>query len=210
MNGSTVSDFFNLDWFRFSSRQLRRGFQRRVAAARKKTGSCLSSETLEPRFMMAITPPSISIDDVTITEGDAGTQNAAITLRLSQPASNTVSVRFATAGGTATAGSDFLAKAGSVSFAAGTTTRQVLIAIKGDRAYEPNETFSINLSSPTRATIADQSGIVTILDNDPAPAPPPVPVSTPTPTTAVQFAVTSDWGSGFNGDVTIRNTTGTA
>jgi hypothetical protein len=86
----------------------------------------------------------------------------------------------------------------------------VLIAIKGDRAYEPNETFSINLSSPTRATIADQSGIITILNNDPAPAPPPVPVSTPTPTTAVQFAVTSDWGSGFNGDVTIRNTTGTA
>ena len=210
MNGSTVSDFFNLDWFRFSSRQLRRGFQRRVAAARKKTGLCLSSETLEPRLMMAITPPSISIDDVTITEGDAGTQNAAITLRLSQPASNTVSVRFATAGGTATAGSDFVAKAGSVSFAAGTTTRQLLIAIKGDRAYEPNETFSINLSSPTRATIADQSGIVTILNNDPAPAPPPVPVSTPTPTTAVQFAVTSDWGSGFNGDVTIRNTTGTA
>ncbi len=210
MNGSTVSDFFNLDWFRFSSRQLRRGFQRRVAAARKKTGLCLSSETLEPRLMMAITPPSISIDDVTITEGDAGTQNAAITLRLSQPASNTVSVRFATAGGTATAGSDFVAKAGSVSFAVGTTTRQVLIAIKGDRAYEPNETFSINLSSPTRATIADQSGIVTILNNDPAPAPPPVPVSTPTPTTAVQFAVTSDWGSGFNGDVTIRNTTGTA
>ena len=210
MNGSTVSDFFNLDWFRFSSRQLRRGFQRRVAAARKKTGLCLSSETLEPRLMMAITPPSISIDDVTITEGDAGTQNAAITLRLSQPASNTVSVRFATAGGSATAGSDFVAKAGSVSFAAGTTTRQVLIAIKGDRAYEPNETFSINLSSPTRATIADQSGIITILNNDPAPAPPPVPVSTPTPTTAVQFAVTSDWGSGFNGDVTIRNTTGTA
>jgi|GEM_PF-1650301 len=210
MNGNTVSDFFNRDWFRFSSRQLRRGFQRRVAAACKKTGLCLSSEALEPRLMMAITPPSISIDDVTITEGDAGTQNAAITLRLSQPASNTVSVRFATAGGTATAGSDFVAKAGSVSFAAGTTTRQVLIAIKGDRAYEPNETFSINLSSPTRATIADQSGIVTILNNDPAPAPPPVPVSTPTPSTAVQFAVTSNWGSGFNGDVTIRNTTGLA
>jgi hypothetical protein len=119
MNGSTGSDLFNLDWFRFSSRQLRRGFQRRVAAALKKTGHSLSSETLEPRSMMAVTPPSISIDDVTITEGDAGTKNAAITLRLSQPASNTVSVRFATANGTATAGSDFVAKAGSVSFAAG-------------------------------------------------------------------------------------------
>jgi hypothetical protein len=133
MNGSTGSDLFNLDWFRFSSRQLRRGLARRTAAALKQTGHSLSSETLEPRSMMAVTPPSISIDDVTITEGDAGTKNAAITLRLSQPASTTVSVRFATANGSATAGSDFVAKAGSLSFAAGTTTKQVLIAIKGDR-----------------------------------------------------------------------------
>ena len=112
----------------------------------------LVSETLEQRSMMAVTTPSISIDDVTITEGDAGTKNAAITLRLSEPASSTVSLRFATANGTATAGSDFVAKAGSVSFAAGTTTKQLLIAIKGNRIYEPNETFTINLSSPTRAT----------------------------------------------------------
>ncbi|NBT13249.1 MAG: hypothetical protein EBS56_06670, partial [Planctomycetia bacterium] len=93
MDGSTGSDFFNLDRFRFSSRQLRRGFKRRMTAALKKTGHSLSSETLEPRSMMAVTPPSISIDDVTITEGDAGTKNAAITLRLSQAASSTVSLR---------------------------------------------------------------------------------------------------------------------
>ena len=112
--------------------------------------------------MMAVTPPSISIDDVTITEGDAGTKNAAITLRLSEPATSAVSLRFATANGTATAGSDFVAKAGSVTFPAGTTTRQLLIAIKGNRIYEPNETFTVNLSSPKRATIADRSGTVTI------------------------------------------------
>ena len=115
--------------------------------------------------MMAVTPPSISIDDVTIMEGDAGTKNAAVTLRLSQPASTVVSLRFATANGTATAGSDFVATAGSVSFAAGTTTKQVLIAIKGDRTYEPNETFSINLSAPQRATIADRSATITIANN---------------------------------------------
>ena len=73
----------------------------------------LAAEMLEQRSMMAVTPPSISIDDVTIMEGDDGTKNAAITLRLSQPASTVVSLRFATANGTATAGSDFVAKAGS-------------------------------------------------------------------------------------------------
>ena len=132
-------------------------FRRRGTARPRRGRSTLASlagETLESRSMMAVTPPSISIDDVTILEGDAGTKNAAITLRLSEPASSTVSLRFATANGTATAGSDFVAKAGSVSFAAGTTTTQVLIAIKGDRTYEPNETFSINLSSPQRAILS--------------------------------------------------------
>ena len=183
--------------------------------------------------MMAVTPPSISIDDVTIMEGDAGTKNAAITLRLSEPVSSVVTLRFATANGTATAGSDFMAKAGSVSFAAGTTTKQLLIVIEGNRIYEPNETFTINLSSPKQATIADRSGTVTIANDDPVPTPAPAPVSaallsptvtlaapalvaaptpslTATPSTAVTLSVTSDWGSGFNGDVTVRNTTSTA
>jgi hypothetical protein len=59
MNGSTGNDLFNLDWFRFSSRQLRRSRARWTAAALKQTGHSLSSETLEPRSMMAVTPPSI-------------------------------------------------------------------------------------------------------------------------------------------------------
>ena len=68
----------------------------------RPTLASLASETLEPRSMMAVTPPSISIDDVTIMEGDAGTKNAAITLRLSEPVSSVVTLRFATANGTAT------------------------------------------------------------------------------------------------------------
>ena len=62
----------------------RRSEPRSVRARRKHpTPGSLVSETLEPRSMMAVTPPSISIDDVTITEGDAGTKNAAFILRLS-------------------------------------------------------------------------------------------------------------------------------
>jgi hypothetical protein len=74
-------------------------FRRRSAhrSSRSRRGrptlASLTSETLEPRSMMAVTPPSISIDDMTITEGDSGTKNAAITLRLSQAASTTTATR---------------------------------------------------------------------------------------------------------------------
>ncbi|NCX99565.1 MAG: hypothetical protein EBX35_13570, partial [Planctomycetia bacterium] len=104
MNRNHGSDIVPLAGFRFSSRQLRRSFNRRMASALKKIGQSLSSETLEPRSMMSVTPPVISVDDVTITEGDAGTKNAAVILRLSHAASTPVSLRFATGNGTATAG----------------------------------------------------------------------------------------------------------
>jgi len=136
-----------------------------------------------------------------------------------------VSVRRATANGTATAGSDYLAKTEIVSFAPGTTTEQMLVVITGDGTLEPNETCSVTLSAARRAKIADPSGLVTITNDDPMPAPPPsaaVAAAAPTVVTArvatlaappaspLVIRVTSDWGSGFNGDVTVRNTTGAA
>lgn len=146
MNGINGSDISALAGYRFSSRQLRRSSHRRLAAALRRADQGLSSEPLEPRTLMAVTP-SISIDDVTVVEGDSGTKNAAVLLRLSQAATMPVSVRVATANGTATAGVDYLAKTGLVSFATGATTTQVLIAIKGDRTFEPDETFTITLSA---------------------------------------------------------------
>ena len=193
MNGTNGSDIFTLTGFRFSSRQLRRGFNRRMASALKKTGQSLSSETLEPRSMMSVAPPAISVDDVTITEGDTGTRNAAIMLRLSHAASTPVSLRFATGNGTATAGSDYLAKTGIVTFPAGTTTRQVLVGIRGDRAYEPNETFTFNLSAARGATIADPSGVVTIANNDQAPTLAPAPTASPAVALAAPALVAARW-----------------
>ena len=78
-----------------------------------------------------------------------------------------VTVHYATADITATAGGDYTATSGTLIIPAGQISATVEIAVRGDRLGEPTETFAVNLSSPTNATIADGQGIGTILDNEP-------------------------------------------
>jgi glucose/arabinose dehydrogenase len=115
-------------------------------------------------------PPSVSVGNVTTLEGDTGFSNAAFTLSLSAPSTRTVSVNFATADGTATAGQDYQQLNGSVSFAPFTTTRTVLVRVLGDTSQESDETYHLLLSSPTNATLGDADGLGTILDDDTQPA----------------------------------------
>ena len=115
---------------------------------------------------------SVAINDVTVTEGDAGLTPATFTLSLSQPAGpGGVSVLATTADGlaapAATAPADYVAQAAiPVTFAPGTTTASFTVSVVGDLVDEPNETFVVNLSSPTNATIADGQGVGTIIDDD--------------------------------------------
>jgi len=112
--------------------------------------------------------PSLSINDVTVTEGNVpqGGMNATFTVSLSAPSSQVVTVSYSTADGTAAAGSDYVLASGVVSFPIGTTTQPVTIAVIGDAATESNETFFVNLSNSTNATIADAQGQGTINDDD--------------------------------------------
>ena len=110
--------------------------------------------------------PSVTIADVSVTEGNAGTKNVSVTLTLSAAQTSDVSVRFATAPGTATATTDYASSSGVLTFAAGTTTRSRNFTINGDTAVEPNETFFVNLSTPVGVTIADAQGVVTIVNDD--------------------------------------------
>src|SRR5262249_23649198 len=71
-----------------------------------------------------------------------------------------------TADSTATAGSDYTAKSGTLTFAAGVTSVAVLVTIAADLAVEPDEMFFLNLKTPVNATIADGRGIGTILNDD--------------------------------------------
>jgi hypothetical protein len=112
-------------------------------------------------------PPSVRIDDVTVREGNTGTASAAFTVTLSQATGADVTVHYATADITATAGSDYVSALGTVTIPAGQTSKTFTIAVKGDRLPEPTETFAVNLSAPTNATIADGQAIGTIVDNEP-------------------------------------------
>lgn len=122
----------------------------------------------------ATPPPSISINDVTVAEGNAGPTNAVFNVTLSSSSSDTVTANFATANGTATAPSDYTATNGTVTFAPSDTSENVTVPVNGDTIDEPDETFQVNLTSPTNATFADNQGQGTITDDD-------VPSVTPQP-----------------------------
>ena len=87
-------------------------------------------------------------------------------LSLSAPSGLTSSVNFSTANGTATAGIDYQATSGTVNFAPGEIVKTASVTINTDLVTELNETFFVNLSSPTNLTIANRQGIGTILDDD--------------------------------------------
>jgi hypothetical protein len=110
--------------------------------------------------------PSLVINNVSITEGNSSTSTATFTVTLSAASGQTVTVNFATANGTATAGSDYVARTGTLTFAAGVTTQTIAVTVNGDTTAEANETFVVNLSGATNATIADTQGVGTINNND--------------------------------------------
>jgi hypothetical protein len=110
--------------------------------------------------------PSLSIADAATTEGNSGTKTLWFTVSLSAASGVTTRVGFATADGTATAGSDYLARSGTLSFAAGTLSKTIGVTINRDRSPEPNEIFLLNLSSPINATISDGQATGTILNDD--------------------------------------------
>ena len=111
--------------------------------------------------------PTLRVNDVTVTEGAASTtKKAAFRVTLSAVSGRAVSVRFATANATATAPGDYAAASGTATVPAGATGATVAVTVKGDGAKEANETFRVNLSSPTNATIADAQGTGTITNDD--------------------------------------------
>jgi hypothetical protein len=110
--------------------------------------------------------PTISINDVSVTEGNSGTKTAMFTLTLSAASGRSVTVAYATADGTATAGSDYTARSGTLTFAAGVTSVTLAITVRGDTTIEPDETVLVNLTNPTNSTILKAQGTLTIVNDD--------------------------------------------
>jgi hypothetical protein len=107
------------------------------------------------------------ISDLSVTEGHTGSASATFTVTLSAASRQQVTVNYATANGTATtAGGDYSAALGTLTFASGVLTQSITISVV-DTTVEPNETFFVNLSGPVNATIAGAQGQGTILNDDP-------------------------------------------
>ena len=114
----------------------------------------------------AATGRRLAIGDVAVHEGDGGTRTAVFTVRMSKSSTSTVTVSFATANGSATQPGDYTAKSGTLSFAPGVTSMTVKVPVNPDNATEPNETFNVNLSGASGATITDAAGLGTIVNDD--------------------------------------------
>ncbi|MBC7819239.1 MAG: hypothetical protein IAG10_20320, partial [Planctomycetaceae bacterium] len=146
---------------------------------------------------------SLTVNDVQINpEGNSGSRTATFTVTLSSALGVPVTVNFATSsdgtntGGTATAGADYLATSGILTFAAGQTSRTVSVTVLGDTLNESNEeTFFVNLFNSVNAVIADGLGEGRIFDDDPTPPPPVLDI----------FLLLDDTGTFTNAGPTIQS-----
>ncbi|MDB9484303.1 Calx-beta domain-containing protein, partial [Dolichospermum circinale CS-537/05] len=110
--------------------------------------------------------PSVTINlsaDQTIVEGTTSPQNVQYTVTLSAASTQTITVQYATSNGTAIAGSDYTTITGTLTFNPGVTSQNIIIPILNDAINEPNETFTVTLTSPTNAGLGTKSTATTTI-----------------------------------------------
>ncbi|MDJ0941076.1 MAG: PQQ-dependent sugar dehydrogenase [Woeseiaceae bacterium] len=110
--------------------------------------------------------PSITIADSSVTEGDSGAVTIDFAVVLSATSANAISVDYATSDGTAEAATDYDAASGTLDFPAGTTNQMISVTVNGDSDVESGETFTMTLSNPSNATLANATATGTILNDD--------------------------------------------
>ncbi|HWU51968.1 MAG TPA: ExeM/NucH family extracellular endonuclease, partial [Tahibacter sp.] len=139
-----------------------------VDASGADDGLAVDDFSLTPRFSI---PANLGINDVTLNEGNAGTTSFTFTVSLSAPAGpGGVTFDIATADGTATAPGDYTAKSLTAqTIPAGSSTYSFTVLVNGDLAVETNETFFVNVTNVTGATVTDGQGQGTIVNDDAAP-----------------------------------------
>jgi hypothetical protein len=110
--------------------------------------------------------PVVTIMSAAIREGQAGYRRLSFTVTLSSRSVAPVVVRWATSNGSAAAGSDYLARSGTLVFSPGQTTRRITVLVRGDRTHEADETFFVNMLSASNATLATARATGTIRNDD--------------------------------------------
>lgn len=198
-----------------------------VVSLSKATNASVSDSVAIGTIVDDDGPPTLTINDVVVTEGTGGNMAATFNVTLSPVGTSEVVVHYVTANDTAVADEDFDPKNGSLTFLVGQTSKEIVVPIISDNVDEGiSETFSMQLLDPTNATIADSIGQATIVDDDTAslsldsdpqvvegnssltPLTFTVSVSTP-----AAFEITTDYvissGSGDNGAVASIDFSGT-
>ena len=119
-------------------------------------------------YTLGSTAPKVSIGDATVVEGDAGSRALRFTVSLSEPTTSDVRVGYLTAGGDATAGTDYTAASGTVTIPAGGTSAPVSISVRGDTATEVKEVFGVWMHDPVGAVFGRGAATGRIIDDDPS------------------------------------------
>jgi hypothetical protein len=110
--------------------------------------------------------PAISVGDVIVTEGNAGTVNATFEVKLSEPSTQPVTITFNTANRTATAGIDYAGTSGTLTFDPGVTTKTITVVVNANDILELDKSFLVNITSATNAIIADGQAVGRIVNDD--------------------------------------------
>ena len=116
--------------------------------------------------LAAAEPPTLSVNDVSVTEGNHGVVVAVFTVSLSEAAEEEVSVRYRTVDDSAKAGSDYVAASGVVAIPPGKTSAQIVVQVRSNRIENEERRFSVELSEALGASIAGGAGSGIILDDD--------------------------------------------
>jgi uncharacterized repeat protein (TIGR02543 family) len=139
--------------------------------------------------------PSLTIDDVFVSEG----QNAVFTVSVLAAQGGSVTINYATANGSAVAPGDYSARSGTLSFSGSTTTRTISVPVVADGVAEGTESFFVNLTSPSGASLSKAQGVAVVLD-----VTPPLVLSSFTPASGTVGTQVTLAGSGFTGATQVR------
>jgi len=117
--------------------------------------------------------PVIAVSNTTVSTSESQT-TIAVNVTRTGSTTQSHSINFATAGGSATSGLDFVSTSGSLTWLPGDSdTKTITIPLVGDAMFEGNETFTLTLSNPTSgATLGASTATITIVEDDVAPPPP--------------------------------------
>jgi hypothetical protein len=136
---------------------------------RRSRPNLYAIDSFELRTLLAVAIPSVTIDDAVVTEGDSGTKNAVVTVRLSSPMSTSLTLNWATRNVTAAAGLDYLAQIGRAIIPAGSTRTEISVSVLGDRIFEPDEFFDVLVSGPRNVSFLKTAARIRIVENETRP-----------------------------------------